>query len=143
MITRAAGAKPVEESRLHRFVEEWRNSSAARHNLCDHWVFGVRETLDADGDTRYTARAVSTFTGQLQLPMDGVEVYGADLANLISSVDRTVGYPFAWYFLMLAGGIVPHRIGDQVLNDQVTDYDYLARRDLQLLKGWRAQPYVV
>ena len=54
-----------------------------------------------------------------------------------------LGYPFAWYFMMLASKSSNFALADAVLRDQMGAFDYLPTRDLEVLKHWGERPYGV
>ncbi|MEW7996397.1 MAG: hypothetical protein AB2825_18395, partial [Candidatus Thiodiazotropha endolucinida] len=68
---------------------------------------------------------------------------GAELANAVHGYDRVLGYPFAWYFMMLGSTASNYTLADAVLQDQMGAYDYLPKRDLKVLREWEAKPYGV
>ncbi|MCB1774283.1 MAG: hypothetical protein KDI88_11755 [Gammaproteobacteria bacterium] len=129
---------------LHRFLSDWHESSAGEHaTFCDHWVLALREYVDSDGETRLTARPVSTFDGDVPALPEDRRLHGAELANALHGFDRVLGYPFAWYFSMLRERADHHQLAESVLADLMGAYDYLPRRDLRLLRAWEERPYAV
>ncbi len=68
---------------------------------------------------------------------------GAEMAKALHSFDRKVGYPFAWYFLMLNRKGVPTTVAEAVLRDQMEAYAYLPARDLKILREWEQRSYSV
>ena len=66
---------------------------------------------------------------------------GSELANRIHGYDRSVGYPFAWYFNMLGNKAENYTVADAVLKDLMGAYDYLPARDLKVLRQWEERPY--
>ena len=73
----------------------------------------------------------------------GKRIRGAKLANAIHGYDRRLGYPFAWYFMMLGQKAENYALADAVLADQMGAYDYLPARDLKVLRQWEQSPYGV
>jgi len=129
---------------LRRFSRDWSRSSAAEGEpFCRHWVLALRNYLDSDGEYRFTARPVSTFSGELPVLPPGESLQGAELANAIHQYDRRLGYPFAWYFIMLSRKAANYTLAEAVLRDQMGAYDYLPARDLKVLRQWEARPYGV
>jgi hypothetical protein len=129
--------------RLRRFFADWRHSSAAQAcAYCGpHWVLALRETPLADGGSRYSAKPVATLdTANIALRRPD-ELAGAVLANWLHRLDRTAGYPFAWFFLMLATPVVPVKVGAQVHRDLASGFDYLPERDAHLVNAWAEDPY--
>jgi hypothetical protein len=129
-------------SKLCRFLSDWSESSAgsAGQPFCRHWVLALRETPDSDGGTHLSARPVPTSMGLASLaPYDGA--HGLELANRVQGFDRQAGYPFAWYFHMLTGRLVPADLGEAVGADHDRDFGYLPSKDRDLLMAWRRSPY--
>ncbi len=135
---------PPQYQNMTRFGSEWSHSSASHHPLCHHWVIAVRESIDAEGDARYALRPIPTHDAPpyTRKPLPET-LFGAELANLLTTIDREAGHPFAWYFLMLGSAMVTHQLGDRVLLDHLNDYSYLPQRDLQVLTSWHQKPYSV
>jgi hypothetical protein len=131
---------------LRRFCHDWEHSSAGHTEevmFCRHWVFGLREYIDHEGDSQLTAKPVSTFTDEgPELPHGG-RIRGVELANAIHHYDRHVGYPFAWYFMMLTQKASNYALAEAVLADQMGAYEYLPSRDLAVLREWEQRPYGV
>lgn len=126
---------------LRRFMDDWDRSSAGEHAaFCEHWVLGVREYQDQEGDERLSAKPVPLGEAPPALP-DGEVARGARLANQIHGFDRALGYPFAWYFHMLTNPKVSHRLAEAVHADLMGAYDYLPARDLKVLRDWYDAPY--
>lgn len=57
--------------------------------------------------------------------------------------DRQAGYPFAWFFYMLKGQLVPAQTGVAVFQDISGDFAYLPARDAAVLQDWMEMPYNV
>lgn len=139
-----ASATNREIANLRRFSRDWSQSSAAEGaHFCRHWVLALRKYMDSDGECRFTARPVSTFSGELPVLPPGSSLQGAALANAIHAYDRSLGYPFAWYFIMLSRKAANYTLAEAVLRDQMGAYDYLPARDLRVLRLWEARPYGV
>lgn len=131
-------AQPMES--LSRFLGDWDRSSAAESgHFCDHWVFGIQESTDSDGEAQLIAHPVSTHT--TERVSSSTAINGAELANLLQHFDRETGYPMAWFFHMVAFAGVPHTIGLQIADDHDHGFNYLPTRDLDLLRRWLASPY--
>ncbi|MET0064015.1 MAG: hypothetical protein ABW176_17150 [Candidatus Thiodiazotropha endolucinida] len=129
---------------LQRFFNDWMESSACESEpFCRHWVLALREFTDRDSGIRINAKPVSVFAGQLpELPVAD-RLSGSALANAVHGYDRVLGYPFAWYFMMLGSTASNYALADAVLQDQMGAYDYLPKRDLKVLREWEAKPYGV
>ncbi|NCC41266.1 MAG: hypothetical protein EOM21_17905 [Gammaproteobacteria bacterium] len=128
--------------RLRRFLDDWdRSSPAETEAFCHHWVLGVREYLDRDGDGHLAAKPIAVAGEAPPVRIEGEIPRGSTLANLIHGFDRELGYPFAWYFHMLTSTQVSHRLAEAVHADQMGAYDYLPARDLKVLRDWYDAPY--
>jgi hypothetical protein len=129
---------------LRRFFQDWDRSSACEGEpLCRYWVLAQREFMDSDGECRRVARPFSTFDDDLPELPPGESLQGSKLANAIHGYDRRLGYPFAWYFIMLGSKSANYGLAEAVLRDQLGAYDYLPARDLKVLRQWEDRPYGV
>jgi len=132
------------QSPLGRFMGEWSAGSAgARGHFCDHWIVASREHLDRYRNSLLTAAPVSRHARQLKpfhwLP----EARGRAMAEQLHAFDRAAGYPSAWYFHLVAGGVTPHAVAYAIAEDLGAEFHYLPERDEQILAGWLAAPYSV
>ena len=129
---------------LRRFFHDWQSSSANEGgHLCRHWVLALQGYMDSDNEYRLNAKPVSTYSGKLlDLPGSGL-LRGVDLANALHDYDRRLGFPFAWFFMMLSRKSANYALAQAVLRDQMGAYDYLASRDLKVLRSWEERPYSV
>lgn len=149
-ITRIAGLLPRGQgvSRdirgLKRFFRDWANSSAGEQDVfSQHWVLSLREYVDREGVRQLMAKPVPTFAGELPDLPGGGNLRGAQLAKAIHAYDRRLGYPFAWYFMMLSRSGRNYALAGAVLADQIGAYEYLPSRDLKVLREWEQRPYGV
>lgn len=127
---------------VQRFMHDWdRSSSKEDEPFCHHWVFSMREYTDAYGEPVMQAKPVSTFTGSSLFEGFNDSLHGSKLASLVHSFDHRIGYPMAWYFFMLSHPEVPHKIAESINKDLIGAYDYLAAKDLKILKDWSNDPY--
>lgn len=137
----------VDSRQMHdvkRFLNDWHYSSAGDHaTFCDHWVLALREYRDREGDMQLLAKPVPAGVAAFPEPPQAVDVRGSKLAGAIHTYDRELGYPFAWYFMMLSQKTHDHALADAVLADQMGAYDYLPRKDLKVLREWEQRPYGV
>ena len=140
--------QPARETRLlsniRHFMDDWRQSSAGQQErFCDHWILALREYIDSDGQTNINAKPVSVFNGQSPALPDAASLSGSGLAHAVHDYDRHLGYPFSWFFMMLSSQSGNFQLADAVLRDLAGAYDYLAARDLKVLRAWEEQPYSV
>lgn len=138
----AAPSRKIDN--LRRFFADWSASSAGdAATFCDHWVLALSEYRDRDGLGQLTVKPIATLSDDTpDLPRDG-RVHGSVLANAIHAYDRRVGYPFAWYFMMLGQKAANFSLADAVLADQMGAYEYLPARDLKVLRAWEQRGYGV
>ncbi|MEB4593171.1 hypothetical protein VSS37_19490 [Candidatus Thiothrix sp. Deng01] len=132
---------------LNRFMQDWRDSSAGQNEdappFCSHWVMVLQEYQGSDKESHFNIKPTSTFAQKVTAFDHAAGLHGAELAKTIHAFDRQVGYPFAWFFLMLNRRGVPASVADAVLRDQMEAYDYLPARDLKILREWEKRPYSV
>ncbi|MEW8013650.1 MAG: hypothetical protein AB2807_02335 [Candidatus Sedimenticola endophacoides] len=129
---------------LKRFFHDWSFSSAAEgSSLCEHWVIALREYLDSEGEVQHMAKPVSVYPGRLPELPAGETLSGSALANAVHGYDRILGYPFAWYFIMVTQNKDNVALADAVLRDQMGAYDYLPPQDLKVLRAWEESPYAL
>ncbi len=129
---------------IRRFLGDWDRSSASESTcFCDHWILGIRDYRDTQGDDRLSAKPILLANGEIpNLPAE-IVTRGADLANLIHGFDRRIGYHFAWYFHMLTRRQVSHELATAVHADLMGDFDYLPAWDSAVLQDWCDAPYSV
>lgn len=129
---------------VRRFFQDWNDSSACKDgHFCRHWVLELRQYMDRDGECRLNAKPVCVFADDLPEIPTTDSLHGAELANAIHGYDRKLGYPFAWYFILLTRKAANYALAEAVLRDQDGEYDYLPKRDLKVLQAWERQPYGV
>ena len=73
----------------------------------------------------------------------GTKLQGAELAKAIHGYDRKLGYPFAWYFIMLRRKTANFDLAEAVLRDQMGVYDYLPAKCLKVIREWEKRTYAV
>lgn len=129
---------------VRRFFQDWNASSAAKvEHFCRFWVLELRGYMDRDGECRFSAKPVSTFAEPLPEIPTADSLHGAELANAIHGYDHRLGYPFAWYFILLTRKAANYALAEAVLHDQEGEYDYLPQKDLDILQAWARQGYAV
>jgi hypothetical protein len=141
----ARQAEPIGgQSPLGRFMAEWNGSSAgARNHFCEYWIVAVREHLDRYRNTVLSASPVSLHGRKLKFFQWNHESRGVELSNQLLAFNRAAGYPFAWYFHMVAGALVPRDVVFRAAQDMEAGFSYLPDADIVLLKGWVNSPYAV
>jgi hypothetical protein len=129
---------------VRRFFQDWNDSSAAKADpFCRFWVLELRAYMDRDGDPRLSAKPVSSFAEPLPEIPAADTLHGVELAKALRSYDNQLGYPFAWYFILLTRKAANYALAEAVLHDQDGEYDYLPQRDLNVLNAWARKPYGV
>lgn len=133
---------PVEgASPLLRFMQEWA-ANPARGAFSDHWIVGLREHLDRWKNPLLSAVPASLHARKLKpFPWNG-ELAGLAMGEQLRAFDR-VAYPGAWYFHMVAGGLVPRDIAYAVKRDLDAGFGYLSDHDAALVNAWVVAPYAV
>lgn len=134
-------AIPGSVAPLTRFMSEWPREGAG--HFSDHWVVGLSEHADRYGNPVVSAKPVSLHARTLKHFHWQAGIQGVALGDQIHAFDRAAGYPAAWYFHMVAGGLAPRELAYALMDDWVEGFRYLADRDAALLKGWVEQPYSV
>lgn len=127
-----------------RFLAEWDASSAGRSaHFSDEWVLALAEHLDRFKQPRLTAKPVPAPRKRSAPPDMMDEKLGADLGAALHIYDRHAGYPFAWYFHLVANRGVNRAVASHVAWDLAAGYDYLPRCDAELVSSWMDAPYSV
>jgi hypothetical protein len=127
---------------LARFLGEWTKSQAhAKGHFCDHWIIALREHQDRYRNPVLSAAPVSLHARKLKPFHWDLQARGVDAANQLLAFDRAAGYPGAWYFHMVAGGLTPRSIASTLANDLDEGYSYLREQETDLLTSWMRAPY--
>lgn len=134
-------AQSPEPAPVHRLVEDWKNSSAGQASAFhNHWVLALREHLDRYQQPIFRAQPIATRDHAAAFAVAG-GTRGLALHAALQAFDREVGYPFAWYFHMLATKAVPHWVAQTVVEDALADFAYLPERDVAVVRNWLHRPY--
>jgi hypothetical protein len=135
-------AQKPEPQPIHRFVEAWEQSSAARAtDFSNHWVLAVREHLDRYRQPIRGATPVVALNGAPPRFEGGYGARGLALAEALQRFDRQIGYPMAWFFHLLTSKAVPHAVAAAVVEDMQAGFGYLPGRDVQVVRDWLHHPY--
>lgn len=130
-----------DSANVRRMIEDWDASSAGKtERFCDHWVLGIRDQL-AGSKRLPQARILTGDSVTLGCDCNQAGWTTGELAACIRQFDHDAGYPFAWYFHMVASKHVGTTCALSVMNEHKDDYAYLPERDLSLLEGWLDSPY--
>jgi hypothetical protein len=134
----------VAQSPLARFMAEWELSQAgARGHFADRWVIGIREHQDRYRNTVLSASPISRYARKLKTFHWQPDARGVALADQLHAFDKVAGYPTAWYFHLVAGGLVPRTIAYAVKADLEQGFSYLSESGTSLLDRWVVEPYGV
>lgn len=133
-----------EQAPLARFMEEWETSQAgAKGHFSDRWVIGIREYQDRYRNPALSATPIPRHARKLKTFHWQDVARGVELSEQIQSFDRVAGYPSAWYFHLVAGGLVPRTLAYALKSDLDEGFSYLPDAGIKLLNGWVVQPYGV
>lgn len=135
---------PGERPALARFMAEWmRVQATTGTHFCAHWVVPTREHHDRYGNLVTHATPVAPGARQLKSFHWDTGLAGLDAAQQLRAFDRAAGYPGAWYFHLVAGGLVPRALADRLARDLDEGFGYLSDAESTLLVGWLQAPYSV
>ncbi len=137
-------AQRPEPAPIHRMLDDWSASSAGHTSAyCNHWVIATREHLDRYQQSVFRAQPIATRAGDPPEFDADHTTRGLRLNEDLACFDRHVGYPMAWYFLMLGGKVVPHWVAEAVVEDSLAGFAYLPQRDIDVVRQWLHRPYAV
>lgn len=135
-------AQKAEPQAVHRFVEDWGQSSAGNAtDFANHWVLAVREQLDRYRQAQLAAVPVAAVNGAPPQFHTAFGAQGLALHKSLQAFDRQAGYPMAWFFHMLTTKTVPHAVAGAVIDDVAAGFGYLPERDVMVVKRWLYRPY--
>jgi hypothetical protein len=127
---------------LIRFMQEWAGSRSGSH-FSEHWIVALREHRDRYNNVVLSATPVSRHARELKPFHWNSGLRGLDAAQQLQAFDRAAGYPGAWYFHLVAGGLTPRDLAFAVMQDIDSGYGYLGDAETTLLRGWLREPYSV
>ena len=135
----------LEAQPIHRFVADWEASSAGPASaFCNHWAIALREHLDRYQQTITRATPVAAYDGALPRFAAREGTNGLSLHSALTTFDRALGFPMAWYFSLITGKgakAIPHWVPSAVASDSAAGFSYLPERDLAVIKQWLHKPY--
>jgi hypothetical protein len=129
------------QSPLARFMGEWSASSAALNHFCEHWIVAIGEHLDRHRNSILAASPVSLHARSLKAFHWNLALVGVEMGKQLLDFDRAAGYPGAWYFPMVSGGLTPREIAATLAADLDANFNYLREPDTKLLVDWMRAPY--
>ncbi|OYY84770.1 MAG: hypothetical protein B7Y12_21045 [Rhizobiales bacterium 24-66-13] len=122
-----------------RFFKDWEASSAARSSVFAHWALDVR-------DYEYRGqREIGFIPRPLRVPRERLTATeGASvhiLMDRIEVIDREVGLPFGWFFLMTRCNWADSDAGHAIARGLKAQRVHLPDRDAGVLMRWAGRPY--
>ncbi len=122
-----------------RFFEDWEQSSAGAHRVFAHWALDIRDyTHKGEREVGFIPRPLrSPEERLLAIPASSVHI----LMDRIEAVDRELGLPFGWFFLMTHGHWVEAEIGQAIAAGLREQRVRLPDHDARVLLRWADKPY--
>lgn len=122
-----------------RFFQDWEESSARPQRVFAHWVLDIRDY------THKGEREVGFIPRPLRPPKERLlmtpEVSVHLLMDRIEAVDREVGLPFGWFFLMTHGHWVDPDVGLTIAQGLKAQRVRLPDPDARVLLRWADRAY--
>lgn len=122
-----------------RFFHDWEESSARNARVYDHWALDFRD-YEHNGE-----REIAFITRPLHLPAEKLEAADSSMHMLmdrIEAIDREMGLPFAWFFLMTHGNRVSPEVGDAIAQGLRRARVRLPDQDAKVLLRWAEERYL-
>ncbi len=121
-----------------RFFADWEQSSARAQRLFAHWALDIRDyTHKGEREVGFIPRPLRPPKDRL-LPMPDASVH--ILMDRIEAIDRELGLPFSWFFLMTHGHWVEPEIGQTVAAGLREQRVRLPDDDALVLLRWADKP---
>jgi hypothetical protein len=126
--------------RESRFFQDWERSSACVQRIFAYWAFDIHD-LEERGrrEIGFIPRPLKGPPERL-LSDEGASVHR--LMERIEAIDREIGLPFAWFFLMMHGHWVDPDVGYAIAADLRAGLVRLPDRDADVLLAWADNPYL-
>jgi hypothetical protein len=122
-----------------RFFEDWEQSSASAHRVFVHWALDVRDyTYKGEREIGFIPRPLRPPKDRLR-PVPDASVHM--LMDCIEAIDRELGLPFGWFFLMTHGHWVEAEIGQAIAAELQDQRVRLPDHDARVLLRWADKPY--
>ncbi|WFU54497.1 hypothetical protein QA639_33530 [Bradyrhizobium pachyrhizi] len=122
-----------------RFFRDWEESSAGPQHIFANWA------LDARDYTHKSEREVGFIPRPLKPPKERLLTTGDisvhALMDRIEAVDREVGLPFGWFFLMTHGHWVDPDVGHAIAEGLKAQRVRLPDPDARVLLRWADRTY--
>lgn len=122
-----------------RFFRDWEESSARAHRVFAHWALDIRDyTYKGEREIGFIPRPLRPPKERLLGPSDAsVHI----LMDRIEAVDREIGLPFGWFFLMTHGQWVEPDVGQTIAQGLKAQRVRLPDRDAAVLLRWADRTY--
>lgn len=122
-----------------RFFQDWDDSSAKSQRVFEYWAIDVRDyTHKGEREVGFIPRPLQPPKERLLMTPDASVHL---LMDRIEAVDREVGLPFGWFFLMTHGHWVDPEIGVAIAEGLKAERVCLPDRDARVLLRWADKPY--
>lgn len=121
-----------------RFFQDWEESSARTNRVYRHWALDIKD-YEHGGE-----RHIGFIIRPILLPEDRLEAGGTSvhmLMDRIEAIDREMGCPFAWFFLMTHGNRVDPDVGDAIARGLREQRVRLPDHDAKVLLRWAEERY--
>lgn len=122
-----------------RFFRDWEDSSARPHRVFEHWALDVRDsTHKGEREVGFVPRPLQPLAERLVPPKDAsIHI----LMDRIEAVDREIGLPFGWFFLMIHGRWVDPDVGLAIAQGLKAQRVRLPDPDARVLLRWADRTY--
>jgi len=125
--------------RERRFFEDWEQSSAGAYRVFAHWALDIRDyTHNGEREVGFIPRPLQPPKERLLMtPHVSVHL----LMDRIEAMDREVGLPFGWFFLMTHGHWVDPDVGLAIAQGLKAQSVCLPDHDVRVLLRWADRSY--
>jgi hypothetical protein len=122
-----------------RFFEDWDRSSAASERVYDHWALDTHDyELRGEREVGFIPRPRRFPSARL---LADPTLSAQRLMERAAAIDREIGYPFAWFFLMTHGFWVDPDVGQAIATGLSEQRVRLPERDARALLRWDEARY--
>lgn len=122
-----------------RFFQDWDASSASGSRVFTHWALDIRDYEDhGKREIGFIPRPLRIPSERLQMT-DGMSVH--ILMDRTEAIDREVGLPFGWFFLMTHANWVDPDVGCVIAEGLKAQRVRLPDRDAAVLLRWTERRY--
>ena len=123
-----------------RFFQDWQQTSAGSQRVFAHWVLDIHDYSVVEGEREigFIPRPLRQPKERLLATRDG-SVHA--LLERCEVIDREVGLPFGWFFLMIQGHWVDQGVGQAIAQGARARRVRLPDPDERVLLRWAERPY--